>query len=77
MVELNEKIEKMEKDIKSLIANQKGLQEKMQNNNTILKDELVLVLGRRLDKKFDILSEKQKYVDEKMSTMTQNINTLT
>ena len=59
MAELNEKIEKMEKDIKSLIANKKGLQEKMQNNNTILKDELVRVLERRLDEKFDILNEKQ------------------
>ena len=76
MVELKEQIKKME-DIKSLVANQKGLKEEMQNNNTILKDELVLVLERRLDDKFDILSEKQKDLDEKMSTMTQNINTLT
>ena len=60
MAELNEKIKKMEKDIKSIIANKKGLQEKMQNNNTILKDELVLVLERRLDEKFDILNEKTK-----------------
>ena len=77
MVELKEQIEKMEKDIKSLVANQKSLKEEMQNNNTILNDELVLVLERRLDEKFDILNEKQKYLDDKMSTMTQNINTLT
>ena len=44
---------------------------------TVLKDELVLVLERRLDEKFDILNEKQKDLDDKMSTMTQNINTLT
>ena len=49
----------MEKDIKSLVANQKGSKEEMQNNNTILKDELVLVLERRLDEKFDILNEKK------------------
>ena len=67
----------MEEDIKSIVANQEGLKEKMQNNNTLLKDELVLVLERRLDEKFDILNEKQKYLDDKMSTMTQNINTLT
>ena len=77
MAELKEKIKKMEKDIKSLVANQKGLKEEMQNNNTVLKDELVLVPERRLDEKFDILNEKQKDLDDKMSTMTQNINTLT
>ena len=49
----------------------------MQNNNILLKDELVLVLERRLDDKLDFLNEKQKDVDEKMSTITQNINTLT
>ena len=49
MEELKEKIEKMEKDIKSIVANQEGLMEKMQNNNTLLKNDLVLVLERRLD----------------------------
>ena len=76
MEELKDKIEKMEKEIKSLVANQEGSKEEMQNNNIVLKDELVLVLERRLDENFDILNEKQKY-DDKMSTMTQNINTLT
>ena len=81
MAKLKEKIEKMEKDIKSLVANQKSLKEEMKNNITVLKKEIkyevVLVLERRLDEKFDILNEKQKYLDDKMSTMTQNINTLT
>ena len=77
MAELKEQIEKMENDIKSLVTNQEGSKEEMQNNNTVLKEELVLVLERRLDEKFDILNEKQKYLDDKMSTMTQNINTLT
>ena len=77
MEELKEKIKKMEKDIKSLVANQEGLKEKMQNNNTLLKNDLVLVLKRRLDDKLDIPNEKQKAVDDKMSTITQNINTLT
>ena len=67
----------MEKDIKSLVANQKSLNEEMKTNNTVLKDELVLVLERRLDEKFDIPNKKQKDLDEKISTMTQNINTLT
>ena len=77
MVELKEQIEKMERDIKSLVANQKSLKEDMKNNNTVLKDELVLVLERRLDEKFEILNENKKDLDDKMSTMTQNINTLT
>ena len=77
MEELKEKIEKMEKEIKSLVTNQEGLKEKMQNNNILLKDKLVLVLERRLDDKLDILNEKQKDVDDKMSTVTQNINNLT
>ena len=38
----------------------------MQNNNTLLKDELVVVLERRLDNKLDILNEKQnEYRDTK------------
>ena len=41
MEELKEKIEKMEEDIKSLVTNQEGLKEKMQNNNTLLKNDLV------------------------------------
>ena len=53
----------------------------MKNNNTVLKkeikDEVVMVLERRLDQKIDILNKKQKDLDEKMSTMTQNINTIT
>ena len=77
MVELKEKIEKMEKNIKSLVANQKGLKEEMQNKKRILKDELVLVLERRLDENCYILNEKQKDLDGKMSTMTQDINTIT
>ena len=67
----------MEKDIKSLAADLKCVKEKMQNNNTLLKDKLVLVLERRLDDKLDILNEKQKNVDDKMSTIMQHINTLT
>ena len=69
MAELKEQIKKMEKDIRSLVADLKCLKEKMQNNNTLLKDELVLVLERRLNDKLDILNEKQKDVDDKMSTI--------
>ena len=60
MAELKEQIEKMEKDIKSHVANKKSLKEEMKNNNTVLKDELVLVLEKRLHENFDILNEKQK-----------------
>ena len=80
MAELKDQIEKMEKDIKSLVANQKSLKEEMKNNKTTLKKEIkdgvVLVLERRLDENFDILKEKPKVLDDKMSTMTQNINTI-
>ena len=77
MEEVKEQIEKMEKDIKSLVANQKISKKEIKNNNTVLKGKFVMVLERRMDGKFYILSEKQKYLDDKMSTMTQNINTLT
>ena len=77
MAELKEQIEKMEKDIRSLAADLKCLKEKTQNNNTLLKDEHVVVLERRLDDKPDSLNEKQKDLDDKMSTVTQNINTIT
>ena len=59
MEELKEKIKKME-DIMSIVANQEGLKEKMQNNNTLLKNDLVLVLERRLDDKLDILTKNKK-----------------
>ena len=62
MAELKEQIKKMEKGIKFLVANQKNLKEEMKNNNTMLKkeikDDVVLVLERRLDEKFGILNEK-------------------
>ena len=74
MAELKEQIEKMEKDIRSLAADLTCVKEK---NNTLLKNDLVLVLERRLNDKLDILNEKQKNMDDKMSTITQNINTLT
>ena len=53
----------------------------MKNHNAVLKreikDEVVLVLERRLDEKLGIMNEKQKDLDDKMSTMTQDINTIT
>ena len=74
MAELKDQIKKLEKDIKALLANQKSLKEEMKNNNTVLKkeikEEVVMVLERRMDEKFDILNDKQKDLDEKMSTMT-------
>ena len=39
MVELKEKIKKLE-DIKSLITNQKILKEEMKNNNTMINKEI-------------------------------------
>ena len=81
MVELKDQIKKLEKDIKALVANQKSLKEEIKNKNTVLKkeikDEIVMVLERRLNEKLDTMNEKQKELDDKMSTMTQDINTIT
>ena len=53
----------------------------MENNNATLtkeiKDEVVLVLERRLHEKLDIMNEKQEDLDDKMSTMNQIIDTIT
>ena len=74
MVELKDKIEKMEKDINSLVADLKALKEKMQNKNTLLKDDRVLLLERRLDEKFDILNEKQnEYHDSKHKQLSMEL----
>ena len=37
MMELKDQIEKLEKDIKALVANQKSWKEEMKNNNATLK----------------------------------------
>ena len=80
MAKLKDQIEKMEEDIKSLVTNQKCLKKEIKNNNIVLKKEIkhevVLVLERRLDEKLDVMNEKQKYLDDKMGTMTQDINTI-
>ena len=64
MVELKDQIEKLEKDIKALATNQKLWKEEMKNNNAVLKkeikDEVILVLERRLDENLDIINKKQK-----------------
>ena len=81
MAELKDQIEKLEKDIKAINAKQKKMKEEIKNSNTMLKkeikDEIVMVLERRLNEKLDITNEKQKDLDEKMSTMTQDINSIT
>ena len=80
MAEVKYQIEKLEKDIKALAANQKSWKEEMKNNNAVLKkeikDEVILVLERRLDEKMDVMNKKQKDLDDKMSAMTQGINTI-
>ena len=46
----------------------------MKNSNATfkkeIKDKFVLVLERRLDDKLDIMNEKQKELDDKISVMT-------
>ena len=79
--ELKDKLEKLERDVKSLVANQKNWKEEMKKSNVTLKkqikDKFVLVLERILDDKLDIMNKKQKDLDDKMSGMTQDINTIT
>ena len=77
MAELKEKIEKRRRTSSPLSLIKKACKKRVKITNTILKDELVWVLERRMDEKFDILNEKQRDLDDIMSTMTQNINTLT
>ena len=64
MAELKDQIEKLEKDIKGFTANQKSLKEEMKNRNATLrkeiKDEVVLVLERRLHDKLNIMNENKK-----------------
>ena len=73
MMELKDKLEKLEKDIKALVANQEKFIEETKNNKALrkeIKEDVVLVLGRKLDDKVDIMHEKQKELDEKMCAMT-------
>ena len=78
MMELKDKLEKLE-DILALIANQEKIREETKNNKALkkeIKEDVVLVLGRKLDYKLDITHEKQKELDNKMSVRTQNISTM-
>ena len=79
MTELKDKLEKLEKNIKALVANQEKFREETKNNKAFkkeIKENVVLVLGRKLDDKVDIMHEKQKELDDKMCVMTQNIRTM-
>jgi len=61
MTELKDKLEKLEKDIKALVANQEKFREETKNNKALkkeIKEDVVLVLGRKLDDKVDIMHEK-------------------
>ena len=69
----------MEKDIKALGSNQEKFREEMKNNKALkkeIKEDVVLVLGRKLEDKVDIMHEKQKELDDKMCAMTHNISTM-
>ena len=81
MAEVKDQIKKLEKDIKALVSNQKRWKEEMKNNNAVLKKEIkyevVILLERKLNDRLDIMNEKQKDSDDKMSTMYQDINTIT
>ena len=61
MMELKEKLEKLGKDINVVITNQKSLKEGTKNNKALkkeIKEDVVLVLGRKLDDRVDVMHEK-------------------
>ena len=63
MTELKDKLGKLEKDIRALVANQEKFREETKNNEALkkeIKEDVVLVLGRKLDDRVDIMHEKQK-----------------
>ena len=73
MTELKDKLEKLKKAIKALVANQEKIIEETKNNKALkkqIKEDFVLVLGRILDDKVDIMHEKQKELDDQMCAMT-------
>ena len=79
MTELKDKLEKLEKDIKALVANQEKFREKTKNNKALkkeIKQDVAQVLGIKLDDKVYIIHEKQKELDDKMCAMTENISTM-
>ena len=61
-MKLKDKLDKLEKDIKAIVANQEKIREETKNNKALKKEikDVVLVLGRKLDDKVDIMHEKQK-----------------
>ena len=80
MADLKYRIEKLKKDIKTIVTKQEKFREEMKNNNAMLikeiKDEFVLVIERRLDDKLDIMNKKQKELDDKMSVLIHKISTM-
>ena len=66
MTELKDKLEKLGKDIKALVANQKSWTKETKDSKPLkkkIKDEFVLVLEIKCDDKLDVMNEKQKRMD--------------
>ena len=78
---LKDKLEKLEKDIKALIANQEKFREEKENNHALskeIKDDVVhLVLRRKHDDKLDIMHEKSKELQDKEKELKLRIIPLT
>ena len=73
MIELKGKIEKLEKDIKALVVNQEKFIEEMKNNKALkkeIKEDVVLVLGRKVDDRIDTMHEKRKELHDEICVMT-------
>ena len=69
--ELKKQIEQLERDVNNRISkNHESLKEELKNNNATLKkeirDEVALVIERRLDDKLEGMKEKQDLFDDKL-----------
>ena len=58
------------------VATQETLAKNQEDLQKEIKEDVVLVLGRKLDDKVDIMHKKQKKLDDKMCAMTQNISSM-
>ena len=78
MTDLKAQIENLEKDFNEHVSkSQEDLKEKIKNYNTKMKheirEEVILVLDRRLDDKLDGMKEKQYQLNDKLNTLMEMV----
>ena len=73
MTELKDKLKKLGKDIKALVANQKRWKKETKDSKELkkeIKDEFVPVLERKVDDRIDTMHEKRKELHDEICVMT-------